>query len=131
MSTNAESKNEILELIDTVSELEKKQNEMRRREFETRDRLNVIRSRHLVEIAQAKDENGKLTFPNERVRQAALTLALDEDPEYQSLVIKLRAMQNELEQVVIEISRLSARKTFLMLASGVLKPPSSDPRLQL
>jgi len=83
-------KAELLEIIDKLAELEKRRNEIRQQESETRERISVIRAKNLVEIAVAKDSKEKPLYPSERVRDAALTVALDKDTEYRTLRENLR-----------------------------------------
>jgi len=123
---NTEIKNELLGIIDKIAELEIKQNEIRDRGIEIRDQLNVIRSKHFVEITLATNDKGKPLYPNERVRQSALTIAMDVDAKCKDLVTRLRTTDKELQEIVIEIGRLSSRKVLLMGEAGITNPPFPD-----
>jgi hypothetical protein len=119
-------KAELLEIIDKLAELEKRTNEIRQQESETRERISVIRAKNLVEIAVAKDSKEKSLYPSERVRDAALTVALDKDTEYRTLRENFKILENKLQEIYIEQGRLSDRKALLMLDAGLVKPSSSE-----
>jgi hypothetical protein len=109
---NAETKKELLTIIDEIAGLEKRRNEIRRQEFDLRDRISTIRAKNLVDIAVVKDNKEKPIYPNEQVREAALVVALDKD--------------SELQDISIEHIRLSNRKALLMFEAGLVSPSSSS-----
>ena len=117
-----ETKTELLAIIDKLAELEKRKNEIRQQEYEVRDRINVIRAKNLVEIAFARDDREKPLYPSEQVREAALVVALDKDAEYRTLRDKLRMLEDKLQEILIEHSRLSDRKALLMFEAGLTSP---------
>lgn len=123
---NAETKNELLSIIDRLAELEKRRNEIRQQEYEVRDRMNVIRAKNLVEIAFARDNKEKPIYPSEQVREAALVVALDKDSEYRTLRDKLRMLESKLQEISIEHFRLSDKKALLMFDAGLVSPPASE-----
>lgn len=123
---SAETKGELLAIIDKLAELEKRRNEIRQQEYEVRDRINVIRARNLVEIAFARDNKEKPLYPSEQVREAALTVALDKDTEYRTIRDKLRMLENKLQEISIEHVRLSNRKALLMFEAGLVSPLSPE-----
>jgi chromosome segregation ATPase len=122
---NAETKNELLSIIDQLAELEKQLNEIRQQEEEVQDQIDVIRAKYLVEIALARDNKDKPLYPNEQAREAALLVALDKDAKYQALRDKLRMLRNKLQEISIEHARLSNKKALLMLEAGLVSPPTS------
>ncbi len=129
--SDAEAKKELLSIIDQLAELTKKQNEIRDQEFELRDRISLIRSKHFVEITMSTNDKGKPTYPNERVRQAALTVALNDDAEYKDLATKLRIMDKVLQDVAVEFTRLSSRKALLLAVAGISNSLSTEAMVSL
>jgi len=130
---NAETKIELLSIIDQLAELERRRNEIRQQEYELRDRINVIRAKNLVEIALAKDSKDKPIYPSEQVREAALVVALDKDAEYRTLGDRLRTLESKLQEISIEHARLSDKKALLMFEAGLTSltsSPVSDAQLQ-
>jgi hypothetical protein len=123
---NAETKKELLTIIDEIAGLEKRRNEIRRQEFDLRDRISTIRAKNLVDIAVVKDNKEKPIYPNEQVREAALVVALDKDSEFKTLRDKLRTLENTLQDISIEHIRLSNRKALLMFEAGLVSPSSSS-----
>ncbi len=125
----AETKKELLAIIDNIAELEKRRNELKQQEYDVRDRINFIRAKDLVQIAVGKDSKERLIYPSEAVREAALVIALDQNSEYRTLRDKLRLLENKLQELSIEHRRLSDRKALLMLEAGIVTsvPNESTP----
>jgi hypothetical protein len=125
---SAESKSELLSIIDKLAELDKRKNEIREQEYDSRDRISVIRATNLVRVALSKDNKDKPLYPSEQVREAALTMALDKDTEYRTLREKLRMLENKLQEIMIDYTRLSNRKALLMFEAGLVLPTASEAR---
>lgn len=123
---SAELKSELLAIIDRLAELQRQNNEIRRQELEIQDRMAVIQAKDLVAIAFAKDKQDKPLYSNEKIRDAALVAALDEDAEYRSLQGQVRSMEEKRQEVSIEATRLSDRKSLLMFEAGLMPPPAQE-----
>ncbi len=123
----AETKKELLAIIDNIAELEKMRNELKQQEYDVRDRINFIRAKDLVQIAVGKDNKDRLIYPSEGVREAALVIALDQNSEYRTLRDKLRLLENKLQEITIEHRRLSDRKALLMLEAGIVTSLPNEP----
>ncbi len=82
---NRETKNKLAEIQQKHRELERRRNTIGENIRPIREKMALINARHLVAIGTMKDEKGKLLYPTEKIRQAALTVALSEDAEYQRL----------------------------------------------
>ncbi len=123
----AETKKELLAIIDNIAELEKRRNELKQQEYDVRDRINFIRAKDLVQIAVGKDNKDRLIYPSEGVREAALVIALDQNSEYRTLRDKLRLLENKLQELTIEHRRLSDRKALLMLEAGIVTSLPNEP----
>ncbi len=121
-----EVRKELLEMIDTITDLARKSHEIRKEEMKIRDRTSVIRAKLLIDIATAKDEKGKPVYSNQHLREAALTLGLDENEEYQRLKERLRELGDEDRVLAIEHRRLLDRRTLLMIEMGLESPPSPN-----
>ena len=117
-----ETKTELLTIIDKLAGLEKERNEIKQKSLSSRDKIDLIRAKKLVEIAFAKDDKEKPLYSNEPVREAALILFLDKEPDYRTLRDELRTLENQLQEISIEHVRLSNRKALLMLEAGLANP---------
>ncbi len=126
---NAQTKTELLTMIDTLAGLEKDRNQVKQKELLARDKANLIRAKKLIEIAFARDDKDKPLYSNEQVREAALILFLEKEPEYCSLREELRQLDARLQEISIEHQRLYDRKSLLMfeagLANGTMREPGT------
>ncbi len=120
------ARKELSEIIDAIADLARKSHEIRKEEMKIRDRTSVIRAKLLIDIATAKDERGKPIYSNQHLREAALTLGLDENEEYKRLRERLRELDDEDRVLAIEHRRLLDRRTLLMIEMGLESPPLSD-----
>jgi hypothetical protein len=120
-----ETRKELSEIIDRIADLARQRHSIRKQQQKIWDRTSVIRAKLTIDIATAKDDKGKPIYSNEQLREAALTLGLAEDEEFQGLKERLRALDDEEQALVIEHSRLMDQRTLLMLEMG-LNLPSSD-----
>jgi len=125
----SQTKTELLELIDKLAGLEKERNQIKQKELLARDKLNLIRAKKLIEIAFARDDKEKPLYSNEPVREAALILFLEKEPEYCSLREELRQLDAKLQEISIEHQRLFDRKTLFMFEAGLAN--SAMPELKL
>jgi hypothetical protein len=123
---NPEIKKEFSDIIESISDIARKRHEIKKPQLELRDKISVIRARHLINIAMAKDLKGKSKYSNEQLRNAQLVLMLDGDAEYQQLKQKSREFDNEDGLLVIEYSRLSDRRLLLMIEIGIVTPSSPE-----
>ena len=123
---NTEAKKELSELIDNMTDLSKKRQTIDKEQQPIRDKISVIRAKLIIDIGTAKDDRGKPVYSNEQLRNAALTLELDENEEYQRLKERLRELNNEDQELVIEYNRLVDRRLLFLAEVGLVSPPSSD-----
>ncbi len=123
---NAQTKTELLDLIDKLASLERERNEIRQKELLARDKLNLMRARKLIEITFAKDDRDRPLYSNEQVREAALTLFLDKEPEYHSLRDELRQLEARQQEISIEHQRLYDHKALLMFEAGLMKETARE-----
>lgn len=123
---NTEAKKELSELIDNIADLSKERQTIHKKQQQIRDKINVIRAKLIIDIGTARDDRGKPVYSNEHLRNAALTLRLDENEEYQRLKERLREFNNEDQDLIIEYNRLVDRRLLLLAELGLLSPPSSD-----
>jgi hypothetical protein len=108
-----ETKEELLNLIDQMADIDKKSREVGRKLGEIREETRLIRARLLVNVTQEKDERGKPIYSNDKLREAAVTVRLAEHDEYQALHEKEKVLRYEHDDLLIELRRLSARKELL------------------
>lgn len=123
---NTEAKKELAELIDSMTNLSQKRHTIHREQQKIRDRISIIRARLVIDIGKAKDDKGKLEYSNEQLREAALTLGLNENEEYQRLKEKLRELNDEDMEFDIEYHKLVDRRLLLLVELGLVSPTSTD-----
>lgn len=121
-----ETRRELSEIIDRIADLARKRHEIGKERDKIMDRTSVIRAKLVIDIATAEDDRGKRIYSNEQLRQAALTLRLNEHEEYRRLKEKLRELDYEAKALAIEHNRLEDRKMLLALEMGLISPPPSD-----
>ncbi len=124
---SSETKAELLTMIDKLAELEKERNTIRQKELLARDKSNLIRAKKLIEIAFARDDKDKPLYSNEGVREAALILFLEKEPEYCSLREELRTLEAKLQEISIEHQRLYDHKALLMFEAGLANGSFREP----
>src|SRR5512140_2311620 len=120
---DSQIKNELLDMIDRLAELDKQRCEIRQKELASRDRLSLLRAKKLIEIAFARDDKDKPLYTNEGVREAALILFLDKEPEYTALRDETRRLEAKLQELSIEHQRLYDHKALLMFEAGLANVP--------
>ena len=113
-----EARRELYDIIDKIAELERKLHIIRREKRELTDTANAIRARYMVEIGTAKDHRAKGLYSTRDLRQAVLTLRLDENAEYQALKRRLWELDDAERSLAIEHQRLVDRRTLRMLEMG-------------
>jgi hypothetical protein len=120
-----ETKQELLDIENALSRLDQAERDLHREMRKPAEQMGVIQAKALLEIAAAKDETGrKPLYPNEKVRQAALTVRLHEDSEYQALKEQYASLDGETEKIRVERARLQKRREILWLSLG---PYSGQP----
>ncbi|HUV95552.1 MAG TPA: hypothetical protein VMX14_12105 [Anaerolineae bacterium] len=120
-----EARRELYEITDSIAELERKLHTIRREKRELTDRANAIRARLVMEIGTAKDHRQRRLYSTRDLRQAVLTVRLDENDEYQALKRRLWEMDDAERTLAIEHQRLADRRTLRMLEMGWGNLPSS------
>ena len=120
-----EARRELYEITDSIAELERKLHTIRREKRELTDRANAIRARLVMEIGTAKDHRQRRLYSTRDLRQAVLTVRLDENDEYQALKRRLWELDDAERTLAIEHQRLADRRTLRMLEMGWGNLPSS------
>ena len=105
---------ELQEIVDRMGELDIIIDQHHAERDELQERLRLIRARHHVAVALEKDDSGKPLYPSEKVREAAITVHLSEDPEYLELRKKIKS-KDWAADYILEFNRLVDRKQLLML----------------
>jgi hypothetical protein len=120
------TREELSEAIDRIADLARQRHEIAKERRKIWDKTSVIRAKLVIEIATSKDEKGKPVYSNEQLREAALTLRLDEDGEYQRLKERLRELDDQEQTAVIEYNRLVDQRMLLMFELGLVSPASTN-----
>ena len=80
-----------------------------------RDQIGKQEAVLTLEIVTAKDEAGKPLYPNESLRNAALTLLKDQSEELQKLIFEERAYEKKRAEFFASLERLRLEfKLFLI-----------------
>jgi hypothetical protein len=111
--------NEYVVLLDQIAELQRRKLAHEKEKEKLYDRIRPIHAKLVLEIGTTKDEKGKLVYSNEHLREAALTLKLDEHEGFRELSEKRRTISHEVSEIVIEYNRLVEQKYLLMVEMGI------------
>ena len=113
-----EASRELYDITDKMAELEKKLHTISREKRDLTDRDNAIQAKVVMEIGTARDHRQRRLYRTRDLRQAVLTLRLDEDDEYQALKSRLWELDDAERSLAIEHQRLADRRTLRMLEMG-------------
>lgn len=102
-------KAEILKLVDEIAEIRRKVAKLERELELLQKKHDLIESKYLLDIGTAR-EDGKLKYPNESLRRAALRLKMNEDGAANELEERIRKLTEEIENLNIEVERLEDRR---------------------
>jgi hypothetical protein len=121
-----EIKNELLSIIDKLAELDRKKLEIQKRAFEFTERISVIKSQIILDIALKRDNKDKTLYTTENIREAALIVALDNSEEYKKKKSELQVIRDSIQEIIIESTRLSYKRSLLMFEAGLGNIPIQD-----
>ena len=121
-----EARRDLYQITDQMAELEARLLDVKREQAQTSDRASVMFARAVLEVASAKDQAGNPIHSDQQVREAAVTLKLLENEEYQALKKRLWELDDAEKSLATEIKRLADRRTLRMLEMGWTSPSSSE-----
>lgn len=116
---NVHYRNNYLALIEQIAELQRRKLALQKKQKKLQDRIRKIHAELLLEIGTTKDEKGKLLYPNEHLRGAALILRLDDHQDFLALLEKRRSLDHEISEITIEHNKLVDRKNLFMAELGI------------
>jgi hypothetical protein len=70
--------------------------------------MQLIESRAMVGVAEARDERGSPLYSTQEVRRAAVTARLAEDEEYAVLRDRRRELAREADLLVLDIKEVQS-----------------------
>lgn len=108
------SKDELLELVDAIASIRLKMKDLQRQRHDIIEECVAIRDNLLLEINFERDDKGKPRYTNEKLRQAALSIRLRRDPEFQKLKARRRELDEAIDRLAIEHNKLVDKKYILM-----------------
>lgn len=114
----AETNRELYDITDQMAELEGKLQAIRREQQQISDKVGVMFARVVIDAANLKDETGGPAYPDQQLRDAAVTLRLLENEEYQALKKRLWELDDAEKALGTEFKRLADRRTLHMLKMG-------------
>jgi hypothetical protein len=112
------TKKELLQIIDQMADLQKKQTRLDDERRELFDKIAVSEARHVLDIATEHDEHGKRIYTNQKMRDAAFILRVSADSEHRSLRELINGLDTEIGNAFIELARLQNRKMILLSTVG-------------
>lgn len=105
---NEETKIELLKIAEQVSELEKRRVEIEARRMQLMHQKAQIANQAILKVMFETNESGKPRYPNDRARNAAADLLLQQDAHYQELENELQDLYTKDKMLAIECVRLKA-----------------------
>lgn len=112
------TKKELLQIIDEMADLQKKQTRLDDERHELYDKISVMEARYILDIAKETDEYGKRIYSNQKMRDAAFIIRLSENTEHQRLRDLINGLDTEIGNAFIELARLQNRKMILLSTIG-------------
>ena len=106
------------EYLSTLDEIHRVDTETKKHQRATKrlhTKIQVIRAKNVVDIGTKKDDKGKPIFSNEHLREAELTIRLNDNPEYIKFRDELWALDEKLDALYIEHNKLIDIKYMLMI----------------
>ena len=121
-----EARKELYDITDRMAELEGKLQGIAREQSQIGDRVGVILARVVLDITSVKDQAGNPMYSDQQLREAAVTLRLLENEEYQTLKKRLWELDDAEKALGIELKRLADRRTLRMMEMGWTGESSLD-----
>ncbi|MHB0877292.1 MAG: hypothetical protein ACYC5O_14745 [Anaerolineae bacterium] len=112
-------RDELASVIDQIAGAKLRIREIERERRELAEHVDVMQARALMQVAIARDENGKPLYPNEQTRDAAHTLALEDDPGYVQARQSLWRLEDDERCATIELERLGDMRLLLLAEMGI------------
>ncbi len=105
---NEEARIELLKIVEQVSELEKRRVEIEARRRPLMDQQAQIANQAILKVMFETNESGKPRYSNDKARNAASDLLLQNDAHYQELEIEIQDLNTKDKMLAIECVRLKA-----------------------
>ena len=112
------TKKELLQIVDEMADLQKKQTRLDDERRELYDKISVMEAHATLDIGMETDDSGKRRYPNQKMRDAAFIIRMSENAEYQSLRDIIHGLDVEIGNAYIELARLQNRKMILLSTFG-------------
>ena len=109
-----DEKQGLLELSEQVLALENDRHTINKMLSKLAEQQWLIKCRKTLEVSQARDEWGKPVYSNQKMRDAAIALALANDDEYQALRQESDKFREERRPIEDRIRLLHVRVWVLM-----------------
>lgn len=105
---NKETKAELLKIVEQISEFEKRRVEMDARRRQLMDRQAQIANQAILKVMFETNESGKPRYSNDKARNAAADLLLQNDAHYQELENEIQDLYTKDKMLAVECVRLKA-----------------------
>ena len=121
---NREAKlDKLSSIIDDIADLSQKRHQLQIERRAIQDKIILTSAKIKIDIGMVKDDKGKSVYSNQRLRDAEHTVRLSDDPEFQSQRAEIQRIDDEIQSIIIEQTRLEGHKMLLMLELGI--PPQA------
>ena len=108
------TKGELLELVEKISDIRLRMRELQWQRRDIVEKCSAIRDILVIAINFEEDDKGRRKYTNEKLRQAALSIRLRTDVQFQELRAKRKELDQEIDRLAIEHNRLVDKKYILM-----------------
>lgn len=105
-------KEELLEIVGRICELEKRKEDIGRKIRKIRADREEVKAKTFLEISLKRDEKGKAIYSNDKLRTYATILSLRENEEYLRL-------EEEMHSIVVELNKLYEMRNILKAELGI------------
>ena len=107
-------KNELFALVDEIANIRLRMKDLQQQRREIVEKCVAIRDNLLIEVNFERDEKGKPKYTNEKLRQAALSIRLRADTQFQELKARRKELDDEIDRLAVEHNKLIDKKYILM-----------------
>ena len=111
---NREAKlDKLSSIIDDIADLSQKRHQLQIERRAIQDKIILTSAKIKIDIGMVKDDKGKSVYSNQRLRDAEHTVRRAE----------IQRIDDEIQSIIIEQTRLEGHKMLLMLELGI--PPQA------
>ena len=107
-------RDELFALVDKTANIRLRMKDLEQQRRDIVEKCVAIRDKLLIEVNFERDDKGKPKWTNERLRQAALSIRLRADTQFQELKARRKGLDVEIDRLAVEHNKLVDKKYILM-----------------